>query len=308
MSSGLYIVVVLGLAMVIGLAIVVVIIRLDPLLRGRMRSTRSLRELAAMKGLRFDRSDQVGLLSLPLDRIRGSKAGRCQNVLSIESGARERFRVFELFCEEWAADLKEFVKMEYTCALASIDANCPMLKIVRRYDADGDELELPEESLIKRIRVDDPAFTKAFVVYARDERIASAVLDKQVRSWLIAQPKRWDWEIHDAFVFGSTPGILPPNEAVEAIRTVRQLVDELPADLETTYPPGPTEMDKRADVALAEFRGGTLPAAEAADRIESGLESADSLADQARYKAMVEEVTGGRTRRAVSRVGRGREV
>src|SRR5437899_395079 len=114
MDTSVYIVFVLGVAVVLGLLLVAAIVLLapmvDPMLHRGARA-RAFGEIAERKGLRFDRNDRYRLSSLPLDLVRNTEEPVCQNVVSSGSGGRD-YRIFDL--------VESGVTGRDTCALATI--------------------------------------------------------------------------------------------------------------------------------------------------------------------------------------------
>jgi hypothetical protein len=303
MDTSLYIATAFALAVVAGLGLVATIYVTDapPVrLRGRFRA-RPLGKLASDKGFQFARRYGSPVESFPLDLLRPDARPHCQNVISSKSAGKELL-VFEL------STYGPSGTDSYTCALARMSANCPMLKFGPRDPEESAEEEKEDEPLLIPVRTEDSEFDAAFWIAARDPNVASTVLSPTIRRWLLERPRRWEWEVHDAFVVAWTPELLPPAEAVEALGLIRGFVDQLAADAERAYPPGPTELDDVVESSVADFRSGKIAGDEALTRLQSAHAAADSLADRARYTRAITEVTAARVDAELKRLARGTEL
>jgi hypothetical protein len=191
---------------------------------------------AAQHGLGYAADDPFDMLGLPFALFRKGDGRGIDNVLW-GPWRGEPIRAFDYWYYDESTDSgggRSRTYHRHTCVLLEHEGVFPPLAITR-------------ESLFTRIadglgfrdiELESEEFNRAFQVKAKDRRFAVAFLDALMMRWLLALPRRWEFEVAGAHLLAWEGKRMAPAGFAPVIEMALAFRENVPRAASSMYGPG----------------------------------------------------------------------
>lgn len=193
----------------------------------------ALKAVAARLGLAFSLDDPGDVLALPFSLLNEGDGRGVENFLTGQHGGRP-FECFDYWYYDESTDSKgrrSRTYHRYTCALVTIDAFTPHLRLGHEgfFSRIGNALGIDD------IELEYEEFNREFRVRCDDQRFAFSLLDGRMMEWLLRSPEFEVIEIAGPHVLLAHHRLDP--EAWPTLPPfLSRLRDNIPKVVFTTYP------------------------------------------------------------------------
>jgi Protein of unknown function (DUF3137) len=188
--------------------------------------------VANQLGLRFSIDDPDGTVGLPFALFTKGKKRGVENVMW---GTRDGvpIRLFDYWYYEERSDGKGTTRTyyRYTCAVLTVAADCPALRIGR----ENILTRLGSSLGFKDVELEYDDFNRAFRVHCEDQRFAFSILDGRMMEWLLELHSLEALEIVGPYVLFIAPK-LEPNSWPVLCEVIEQFHVLVPRVVWTTWP------------------------------------------------------------------------
>jgi hypothetical protein len=189
----------------------------------------AIQALAQRIGFTFSSSDVEHIVALPLPAFSRGEARRVELVISgTHNGVP--LRIFDYSYSGAGSDRSRY---EFTCALATIDAACPLLvlgheNVLTRL---GDDLGLDD------VQLEYDAFNRRFRVKCADQKFAFSLLDGGMMEWLLDSGDFESVEVCGPWVLLVRPVVRDAGRWLDLGTFLEAFVRHIPRTVYSTYPP-----------------------------------------------------------------------